>query len=394
LASHAPRDHRIDALRGLSLLMIFTNHLGYLGGNQVLRNGSLAALTLCDCANVFVFVSGLMAGHVYGRRLDAWGARVVRRRVFARAFQLYRWHLGTLAVALALVVVLHSAGMDPLPRSRLAPLFARPLAGLSAVVTMAYAPYAFDVLRLYILFLLVLPFWLPLLERRPRLALGLSVAAYLVPQIWPGVAIPDWPGGRVWYFNPLAWQLQFFLGAAIARRGLPGPAGFWRSSGLTAAAGAVVIAGVLVRTAAPALMAAHDPAVPFIHDDLVYGSLPLTGKTNLEPVRLLYFLALALLTTRLLPAAWRGWRSRWLRPLAICGRRGLQTYCLGLVLVYATATVFNRLGGGDLGMIAATWGGIAVQFAVTGRIAGSGVLNEHVSVTRAEQRRRIREAMR
>jgi len=304
-----------------------------------------------------------MAGRVYGRRLARDGVVAMRRKAFRRARELYKWHLGALLLTVALVVLMHGAGFPVGDQARMGSVFSDPLRTLPAALGMLYTPYAFDVLRLYVIFLVLLPFWLPLFDRRPMLALALSAAVYAVPQFISGAAIPDWPGGRVWYFNPLAWQLLFFSGVALGRRGPPGPEGFWRSRWLLPAAAAVVAAGIFVRTAAPALMAASNPAVPFIHDDLVFGKLPLTGKSNLEPVRLLSFAALALLTVRVLPASWSGWRSSWLRPLAHCGRHSLQVYCLGLVLVFIGGTLLWNFGGGDVAMVAATALGIAIQAA-------------------------------
>ncbi|MBU0743093.1 OpgC domain-containing protein [bacterium] len=354
-----PRDLRIDALRGLSLLMISTNHAAYLSGNHLLRDYSLQTLTLTDCANVFIFISGYVAGLVYGRVLDDGGFRDVFRKAARRARQLYVWHVLALAVTVAIVGAFRLGGVGALAQARLSPLFVRPLEAVPAALGLIYTPYAFDVLRLYILLLLALPFWLWLLRRRPVVALLVSAGLYAVPLLFPGAAIVDWPDGLQWYFNPLSWQLLFFLGTALARCGLPGPQRLWRSRGLLAACGCVVVVGVLVRTAAPAVMAAWDPRVPFIHDDLVWGKLPWTGKPNLEFTRLVYFGALSLVVLRVLPRALGLWRSRLAAPVVACGRKALQTYCLGLCLVYLIAALTRIWGDGNVmiaGLTAAGWG--------------------------------------
>ena len=357
------RDDRIDAIRGLSLMMIFSSHLAYLGNNTVLRDWALPSLTFCDSANIFVFISGFMAGRVYGRRLLRDGAAAMRRRAFARARELYRWHLGTLVVTVAAVTLISMWGPGLVDEARLAPIFMQPVGTTLAASGMLYTPYAFDVLRLYVIVLLLLPFWLPLLHRKPWLAVGLSVCVYAIPQFVSGAAIPDWPGDRVWYFNPLAWQLQFFLGVALGHHGLPGSRRFLRSNSLAIFAGLVLAVGIFVKTTAPAMMAAYNPSVPFIHDDLVYGKLPLTGKTNLEPLRLITFAALVLLTTRFLPGAWSGWRSRAMRPLVLCGRNALKVYCLGLFLTFTAGQILRGGFAGDGAMIGAVAAGIALQVA-------------------------------
>jgi len=354
------RDLRIDALRGLALLMIFVNHLAYLSGDLTLRNGSLGALTLCDFANVFVFVSGYVAGLVYGPKMDRDGFAATRRRIFSRARQLYRWHLGTLLFTLFLVAILQASGLDILDRARLMPFFSNPLGILPAVLSMGYTPYAFDVLRLYVILLAVLPFWLALRKRSLPLAVGVSVAVYLVPQVFPGFNLPDWPGDRVWYFNPLAWQIQFFLGTALAGWKLPG---FWRSKRAAVLAGIILVGGVLVRQVAPGWLAAQAFHIPFIHDDLLFGKLPMTDKTSLGPVRLLSFGALAILTLRWLPGSWSGWRGPWLRPLALCGRQALKIYCLGLVMVHLLGHSLAAAEAGTPWVIAVTGVGVVLQIA-------------------------------
>ncbi|MBC8424986.1 OpgC domain-containing protein [bacterium] len=367
-----PRDLRIDAFRGLSLLMIFTNHAAYLGGNHLLRDYSLQTLTLTDCANVFIFISGYVAGLVYGRVLDAGGFRDVLRKSARRAGQLYLWHLLALAATVAIVGVFGLGGAESLQRARLTLLFERPLEAVPAALALAYTPYAFDVLRLYILFLFALPCWLWLLKRNPALALLASAALYAVPLLIPGANLADWPDGLAWYFNPLSWQLLFFGGIALARLGAPGPERFWCSRWLLAACVCVVVAGVLVRTAAPAVMAAWDPQVPFIHDDLVYGKLPWTDKTNLGITRLVYFGALSLVALRMLPRDLGFWPGRRAAPVVACGRKALQTYCLGLVLVYLFAALMKGWGHGDAVILGLTVTGWGIQMAVATALVRRG----------------------
>jgi len=55
------------------------------------------------------------------------------------------------------------------------------------------------------------------------------------------------------------------------------------------------------------------------------------SKTNLSPVRLLHFLALAYLTAKLLPDT--GWTKNWLaRQSCRMGRFSLEIFCLGVLL--------------------------------------------------------------
>jgi hypothetical protein len=368
LASINTRDFRIDAIRGLSLLVIFTNHLSVISGNLFLRSWSLVSITLCDFANVFIFISGYVAGMVYSKILIRDGFKMLFQRTIKRAAQLYYWHFVALIISVLSILVLQYYGIELIKTARLNFLFSNPLQALPATLGLAYAPYAFDVLRLYILLLLVLPLWLKLLDINKWLAVAVSLIVYLIPQFVGGANISEIPAGKLWYFNPLAWQLQFFLGSFLAVNGLPGSRDFWRSKSITSLALTIVIAGILVRTMGPYLIETFNPAVPFIHDDLLYGKLPLTGKMNLEPVRLIYFSALLLLTVNILPKGWSFWKSDIAKPFVLCGKHALQIYSTGLILVFVSGHILRNINASNTVMIIATIIGISIQVTVANHL--------------------------
>jgi hypothetical protein len=74
---------------------------------------------------------------------------------------------------------------------------------------------------------------------------------------------------------------------------------------------------------------------PEIHDELMPAALsnllyPIS-KTDLSPVRLLHFLALAYVTAKLLPG--RAWTQNWLAQQSCrMGRYSLEVFCLGVLL--------------------------------------------------------------
>src|SRR5262249_13104504 len=59
------RDLRLDLFRGLSLLVIFIDHIP----NNVLSYVTLHSIAFSDAAEVFIFISGYAAATVYGRAL-------------------------------------------------------------------------------------------------------------------------------------------------------------------------------------------------------------------------------------------------------------------------------------------------------------------------------------
>lgn len=58
-------------------------------------------------------------------------------------------------------------------------------------------------------------------------------------------------------------------------------------------------------------------------------------KSNLDPFRLLHFLALAVLAARFMPRNWPGPMMPVTRGAILCGQNSLPTYCLGVLLSFA-----------------------------------------------------------
>jgi hypothetical protein len=182
-----------------------------------------------------------------------------------------------------------------------------------------------------------LPLVLPIFVRKPWVVVAMSFAVYLTVPLfgWNLAAIKD----GVWYFNPVAWQLLFVLGGAAAihtqRPRLPDRRPLLRQPLFVSAALYAGVAGVLtVLWRWPQL---HDAMVPTSLSNLLY---PIS-KTDLSPVRLLHFLALAYVTAKLLPDT--GWTQNWLaRQCSRMGRYSLEVFCLG-VLLAPLADMINAL---------------------------------------------------
>ena len=66
-------------------------------------------------------------------------------------------------------------------------------------------------------------------------------------------------------------------------------------------------------------------------------------KTNLDVLRILHFLSLAVITVWLVPREWPALKSRWLWPAIVCGQHSLETFCLGVFLSFAAHFVFTEV---------------------------------------------------
>ena len=100
-----PRDSRVDALRGLALLMIFIDHVpGNLLSLVTLRNFGFS-----DAAELFVLLAGFSSMVAYGGSFDRDGVAVGLRRVLLRCLRIYLFQ----AMLLLMVLVLVGAWLRP-----------------------------------------------------------------------------------------------------------------------------------------------------------------------------------------------------------------------------------------------------------------------------------------
>ncbi len=74
----------------------------------------------------------------------------------------------------------------------------------------------FDILPLYVVLMLMAPFFALIDRLAPQLLLPASATLYVAALAFR-LTLPTWPVSGTWFFNPLAWQFVFVLGFSIAR---------------------------------------------------------------------------------------------------------------------------------------------------------------------------------
>ena len=129
-------------------------------------------------------------------------------------------------------------------------------------------------------------------------------------------------------FDPLAWQLLVVLGAWSMledKRVRP-----WVTS--RTALGLAVL--YLLFSLVIALSWRIEPLEALIPQALAKLLYPL-DKSNLHPLRLLHFLAIAVLAAWFVPRNWRGLTTPVMRGAIRCGQNSLPIYCLGVLLAFA-----------------------------------------------------------
>lgn len=321
------RDSRIDVYRGLALVFILWDHIP----NNILGLVTLRAFGLSDSAEVFVYLSGFSAAMAYSTAFYRHGYLYALVKILRRVAHLYIAHIFVFALLVGIVFVMNSQveTRDYISEMGLGMLIHDTERAFIAELTLRFKPSLMDPLPLYMALLALLAVALPFLIRFPVLAVLVSASVYGVAQVW-NINLQAWPSG-VWFFNPWSWQFLFILGAIAALRRL-GPHHAWlverprlQTFVFRAALGYVALCFVLVLLwHTPTL---HDRLIPHAVGSVIY---PIS-KTNLAPLRLLHFIALAYCLAAVLPqGAWV------LSPIAkacqMMGRHSLVIFCLGILL--------------------------------------------------------------
>ena len=362
------RDLRIDFFRGLALWWIFTDHIP---ANWIAQF-SLRNFALSDATEIFVLLAGYAAGMAYGRSMDRDGWLFSAADVLRRAGVLYIAHIFLFVVFSAQVS--YSATRfdraDYLDEIHLDVLAEAPYEAMLQALILAFQPAYLNILPLYVALLGFFAFTIPLL-RRPILYGALSFSVYAVARLYE-INLPSWTGGG-WYFNPLAWQFLFVIGAILSYRKLPSPKRPWL---LDVLAGLILLYGVaLVWLVWPY------PEVEARFPERAAWFLVSIDKEALHPMRLFSILSLMWLASRYVSrdASWL--TSIGARPFVLCGQHSLPVFCSGIFLSFLARLAMEErsdwivqaavnLGGGVL-MVGV--GALAAWYRQKGRVTRPGL---------------------
>src|SRR3954468_6456540 len=336
LSSIGERELRLVFFCGLSLWLIFIDHLP----PSLLTWFAIRNYGFSDATEIFIFISGYTAAFVYGRAMLERGFVVATARILKRVWQIYVAHVFLFAIFLAEISYVATHFENPLYTEEMGILdfLKQPDVTIVQALLLKFRPVNMDVLPLYIVLMLFLPPILWLMERKPDVTLGLSVLLYAAT--WQfDLYLSAYPNG-FWAFNPFAWQLLFVFGAWCALGGakrmsriLISPVTMWICLVYLAAAFCVTLTWYL-------------PQLPHLVPRRIEQWMYPINKTDLDVLRFAHFLALAAITVRFLPKDWPGLKSRWLRPLILCGQHSLEIFCLGVFLAFAGHFVLAEVSGG------------------------------------------------
>ena len=212
--SKSGRDVRIDWLRGLAMACVIVDHSQR---HSVLSWFSYERFWLVTAAEVFVVLSGIVLGMVYGPRLDREGWRTVVQRLVRRALTLYGLFIAVtvsvLVIALTGVDVSSVVTWDPGAASWFLDPRTMTLESWRDLALLRYGLWPFEIIGLYVWLVLAAgPCMIALRAYGGRAVLGVSWAVYL----WYRIAPHQITASEFEIVFPLlAWQLLFVHGIAI-----------------------------------------------------------------------------------------------------------------------------------------------------------------------------------
>ncbi|UVO36194.1 OpgC domain-containing protein [Bradyrhizobium arachidis] len=348
------RELRIDLFRGLSLWLIFIDHVS----PDVLAWFTIRSYGFSDAAEIFIFLSGFTAAFVYGRTLFEAGFVIGSARILRRVWQIYCAHIllfSVLIAAVAVVTGLTGNGFY-MQETEVTEFFRDPGPAMIQALLLRYRPLNMDVLPLYVVLMSALPLVLLLAKWRADFPLAISIALYTIT-IRYDLHLSSYPAG-FWSFNPFAWQLLFVFGAWCALGGgrrisplIDSPVVFWIAVGYIVACFLVTLTWYLPSIAG------------FMPAWLVWLIYPI-DKTDLDILRFGHFLALAVVALRFVPNGWRGLESPWAQPLILCGQYSLQIFSLGVALSFIGYAALTETSAGFVAHIAVGVIGILIMCGV------------------------------
>jgi len=233
--------------------------------------------------------------------------------------------------------------------------FENPGMALVRAAILQYTPVNTDILPTFVLFHLAFPVVLWLLIRSAAVALAISFLFYLMVQMF-GWNVPVWPTGEL-YFNPLAWQVLFVFGAWYANEGTRRLKMIVQSRTVL-----VLVSLYLAFSLTIALSWEIEPLQGLIPDAISKLIYPIY-KSSLAPLRLMHFLALAILVSRLIPSDWHGLMKPWMMAMIRCGENSLAIYCIGVLLSFVGFVILSQFSATFVMQVVISIGGIAIMTA-------------------------------
>src|SRR5262245_10863642 len=311
------RDLRLDFFRGLALWFIFLDHIP----NNIVSWLTVRNYGFSDATEIFVYISGYTAVIAYARMMLREGWFRAAAKIYKRVWQLYVAHILLFVAFTAQIAWISTARNTPalIEEMQLLGLGENPYRAIFEAALLKFRPVNLDVLPLYIFLLAVFPFVLPAVVRWPKWVIAVSVALYAASCHFDW-NFPGYPEPKVWFFNPLAWQVLFYVGAAMA---VLAPQLVWFDRWKVPIS---ILAGLFLLFAAFIALSWQYNWLGRLVPELVARYIYPIDKTNVDTLRLLHFFAIAWFVRLLVPKDAAFLKSPLLLPIRRCGEHSLQVF--------------------------------------------------------------------
>jgi hypothetical protein len=214
------RDLRLDFMRGLIMIYLVVVHMEYFSLFSLL---AWERLGIVSSAEGFVFLSGLVVGMVYGRRAEDEGLILATKRLWQRAFMLYRVNLYVI-LTIALLNLLPYINVydlthwwvpgEPTRSYYLFPADTAPWwQWLWKALTLQIGPHQYQIIGLYVVLLGMTPLALLFLLRGHWSWVLLFSWLVYIANLFLMIRLT--PTKFELGFPLLTWQLLFFNGLVI-----------------------------------------------------------------------------------------------------------------------------------------------------------------------------------
>lgn len=326
------RDIRVDFFRGFALYCIFVGHIP----DHALWVATIQVLGPSDSTETFIFLAGYSAAIAYGRSYDRFGWAYAATAVLLRVWTLYVVHIFMFVAFVAQVSWSAARFANPtyIDEINISAFLEEPHIAVLDALTLRFQPAFMDILPLYIVVLMLFALLLPLLHRTAAL-LAVSGALWLFVRL---TRFNLTTAQGEWFFNPIAWQFLFMLGASVAvmperlreRIARARPV-------LVPLACLIALAGLFI-SAVWRIPAVYN-ALPEPFAAVIYTAI---DKSGLHPVRLAHFLSIAYLVSRVVRPGAPWLLAWWAQPFTLPGQHGLVVFSMGVFLSFLGRLVMQE----------------------------------------------------
>lgn len=219
----ATRDLRLDFMRGFVIPLLFASHFEFF---SLLMFIGWERLGMVSTAEIFVILSGIVVGMVYGKKVKRDGLAAAMPGLIQRSVDLYRISVVMILIVAAIRYIpwIDSTSITTFfdaPINQTYQLYPAKDANISEVISKALllqiGPHQFQVIGMYVvMFMLITPLvFFMLTKQRVGLLLGISWVVYAIHYGAPFQSLRPTGAQFEYAFPIMAWQLIYVHGIVV-----------------------------------------------------------------------------------------------------------------------------------------------------------------------------------